>query len=989
MKKLLMVLGIVLIGVLGFVAGNYLLDGKVAFYDQEDGISSEDAQAAFDLLNSSLDQARFTYFEYLKTHEMKTGQENIEALLAQADSEAYLNYEDQSQFSFDVEKDGYYELYLQYEMKDTVMNNGTVALTIDGQLPFYEANFIDLPLLWQDKSKTFDLDSYGDEALPQQVVVGGVLNVPLYNNTYISADPLLFYLEAGNRVLTLTNQSSSPFKMIGVTAKAPRALLSYDEYKKAAGGNADVLDADYGTEKFTVNATDYIMKNSSYVRLMSLEDPSVTPFDPVDKKLNVISGLSWDDPGKNITYEMTVEESGWYKLGVHYMPHKDDYHVFRTLRIDGDIPFEEVKAYPFKDVNGDKLNYEILQDEEGKAYEFYLTQGSHTITFTADYEPISYDLRRIQLIIDHINQFALDIRKITGKEVDKNRTWKLTDYIPETESYLLAYDTLIKDIIEESGQYAPNGVASSTLSYLQKALAKLDLMLEDPDELPLYFEDLYSGSGSVNQMLGDTMETMKAQPLSLSEFTFFQGDLDKKANAGILASSAASIEKFVSSFTSDKYVVRNDEKMLNVWVNRPITHVDTLQKLVDSEFTAETGIEVKISVMPDANKLVLASAAGEAPDVAMGLLSYMPFDLAIRGAAYDLSSFDDFWTVADRFTPGAFVPYVLEDNVYALPETLEFFTTVYRKDIFQSLGFEVPNTWDEVTELLPELQRYGMNFYHPIAGGTSLKWFYQTSPFIYQKGGSLYSEDGLRSTIDETEAVEGLEYLSKLFTMYSLPEQEPLFYNAFRYGTEPIGIADFTTYMQIKNAAPELVGQWELAPYPGMIDSEGNLNRWIIANGRGSVIMKDSDKADEAWEFLKWWTSEEVQTTYSYTLQSIYGPEYLWLSGNLAAVENSPIDIQDKVVILEQIKWLRDVPRTPGQYMLERGVSDIWNTSVFDHVPTRIAIDKQVITINREIRRKMIEFGYLDEEGNVLVPYPVRDIEWIIEQIEEKGEANE
>jgi ABC-type glycerol-3-phosphate transport system substrate-binding protein len=410
--------------------------------------------------------------------------------------------------------------------------------------------------------------------------------------------------------------------------------------------------------------------------------------------------------------------------------------------------------------------------------------------------------------------------------------------------------------------------------------------------------------------------------------------------------------------------------------------------MVDSEFTPSTGIRVKISVMPDANKLILASAAGDAPDIAMGLLSYMPYDLAIRGAAYDLTEFNDFWTVAERFTPGAFVPYVLEDNVYALPETLEFFTTFYRKDIFDSLGLDVPDTWDDVTELLPELQRYGMNFYHPIAGGGSLKWFYQTSPFIYQMGGTIYSDNGLEATIDNENSVKGLEYLAKLFTMYSLPEQEPLFYNAFRYGKLPIGVADFTTYLQVKNAAPELVGKWEMAPYPAMEDAEGNINRWIIANGRGSIILEDTDKAEEAWEFLKWWTSTEVQTSYSYRLQSIYGPEFIWLSGNLEAVENSSIDIQDKEIILEQVQWLRDVPRTPGQYMLERGISDIWNRSVFDNEPTRVAIDRQIITINREIRRKMIEFGYIDEDGKILKEYTVRDIDWIISQIEANKGVN-
>lgn len=986
MKKIKWISGIIVISILIIVVGVAFSNSKGNTYVDNIDVEQQEVDAAFELLNTSLNQGRYTYFEYIEEAKIEYGSESyIASSLENTMTE--LNYEDEAKFSVSVKQAGYYNFYLTYDVNNSVMNNGTISLTINNETPFNEASLLDLPIKWQDISKEFELDSYGDEALPQQVVVDADITSPLYNNTYYTVEPLLFYLDQGENDISLVNRSSSPFTIKTLTVQQPKLIRSYDEYQAKVKSEVGIKSTDNAL--ITVNATEYTQKNSSYVRLSAYDSPTVTPFDAVDKKLNTIAGESWKDAGKDIEYEIQVDSDGFYKLALHYMPLKDDFSVFRTIRIDGEIPFAEMKAYPFKDVRNNKFSYETLSDKAGNYYEFYLTEGTHTISFTADYEPISKEIRTLQLIIDHINQFSLDIRKVTGKEVDKNRTWRITEYIPETESYLLAYDTLIKGVIDVSSVYAPNGTNSSSLSYLQKALVKLEIMLEDPDKLPLYFEDLYSGSGSVSQMLGDSMETLIEQPLSLNEFTFYEEELDKKSNAPWYEELVAGVTGFISSFTSDKYVVKNDVEMLNIWVNRPITHVDTLQKLVDAEFTKETGIQVKISVMPDATKLILASAAGESPDISMGLLSYMPFDLAIRGAAYDLTQFDDFWTIADRFTPGAFVPYVLEDNVYALPETLEFYTTIYRKDIFDSLGFEVPDTWDDVTELLPELQRYGMNFYHPIAGGSSLKWFYQTSPFIYQKGGTLYSEDGLESTIDETAAVEGLEYLSKLFTMYSLPEQEPLFYNAFRYGTLPIGIADFVTYMQIKNAAPELVGQWELAPYPGMEDENGDINRWIIANGRGSIIMEDTQKADEAWEFLKWWTSEDVQTTYSYTLQSIYGPEYLWLSSNLDAVANSPIDIQDKEVILEQIEWLRDVPRTPGQYMLERGISDIWNQSVFNNVPTRIAIDKQVITINREINRKMIEFGYLDENGEILVPYPVRDIEWISEQIEKGGAEDE
>jgi len=409
-----------------------------------------------------------------------------------------------------------------------------------------------------------------------------------------------------------------------------------------------------------------------------------------------------------------------------------------------------------------------------------------------------------------------------------------------------------------------------------------------------------------------------------------------------------------------------------------------MQKMVDSSFTDETGKQVKISVMPDPNKLILANSAGNTPDVALGLLSYMPFDLAIRGALYDLSQFDDYWEFANNFAPGALVPYIFDDGVYAIPETLEFNALVYRTDVFDSIpGLYVPDTWDDVIGLLPTLQRYDMNFYYPTSGGTALKWFYQTSPLIFQNGGTLYSNDGLTTTINSENSYKGLQLLGDLYTTYSLPQQVENFYNSFRYNKLPIGIIDFNTYMQLKNAAPELVGQWKIAPYPGIYNEEtDSVDRWYIGNGTGGIMFKNSDDVDGSWEFMKWWMSTQTQTEFAYTLQATYGPEFLWLSGNLNAVESSPLDNADKQIILEQVGWLRDVPRTPGQYMLERGLSNIWNTVTFDGTPVRVAIDRELIIINREIARKMVEFGYLDNEGNILKPYIIRDVDWIQEQMD-------
>ncbi len=504
-------------------------------------------------------------------------------------------------------------------------------------------------------------------------------------------------------------------------------------------------------------------------------------------------------------------------------------------------------------------------------------------------------------------------------------------------------------------------------------------MLEKPDELPLYLDDLYSATGSVTEMLGNTLSSLNSQPLS---FAFYNGKQPIIKEASFINQTSSAILSFINSFTSKKYIAKKDPKVLNVWVNRSILYVDTMQKLVDQTFTPQTGIKVKISVMPDVNKLILANATNQAPDVALGLPSYMPYDFAIRGAAYQLSSFPDFWKVVGNMPAGSMVPYVLNEQIYAIPETLDFHALIYRKDIFSKVNLTVPDTWQDVIDMLPELQRYGMNFYHLTAGGTALKWYYQTSPFIYQFGGQLYAQDGYSSDIDSPEDVAGLKFMTDLFIKYAIPEQVASFYNGFRFGSLPVGIADFSTYLQIKNAASELTGLWALAPYPGMKNEQGDVIRWDIVNGTSGIIFKSTEYPDQSWDFMKWWTSTPTQTSFAYALQSTYGPEYVWLSSNLDAVKNAPIDAADKQVILEQFKWINDVPRLPGGYMLERSLSDIWNATVLSGKPIRVAIDMQKITVDREIKRKMIEFGYLNADGSVAKPYVIRGVDWIQAQID-------
>jgi hypothetical protein len=48
-----------------------------------------------------------------------------------------------------------------------------------------------------------------------------------------------------------------------------------------------------------------------------------------------------------------------------------------------------------------------------------------------------------------------------------------------------------------------------------------------------------------------------------------------------------------------------------------------------------------------------------------------------------------------------------------------------------------------------------------------------------------------------------------------------------------------------------------------------------------------------------------------------------------------------------------------------------WNRVVFDGINVRTAIEDATVTINKEITRKMKEFGYLDKNGNHIKTYKI------------------
>ena len=76
--------------------------------------------------------------------------------------------------------------------------------------------------------------------------------------------------------------------------------------------------------------------------------------------------------------------------------------------------------------------------------------------------------------------------------------------------------------------------------------------------------------------------------------------------------------------------------------------------------------------------------------------------------------------------------------------------------------------------------------------------------------------------------------------------------------------------------------------------------------------------------------------------------------------------------------WIYETPRNPGAYMVERELSNAINAVALDGENLRSALDEAIKRIDRELERKLEEFGRL-KNGELTQPFIVPDIETVKE----------
>ncbi len=837
-----------------------------------------------------------------------------------------------------------------------------------------------LPFLWADATDDYSSDRNGSEYNPEQVNADGIICDYIYD--YRDADKTRILFEGGS---ISVSPVSLGIIVSGIFLVRPAVLPDYSDYIK--NGTA-------GTDFIIIEAEKYALKSDSFIRGDSESNPALEPHSPYKNLINHISQGSWKTAGQKIIWEFDVKNAGYYKLGFRYRQDANvNKRVFREIEIDGQVPFAQLSEAAFEYSGNSEYANCTLSDNDDEFY-IYLGAGRHTVSMRAVNGEYSSVYNEIGQLMDEISELGISLKKLTAGSDDDNRTWDMDAYMPDAVSKIKGFADRIDDIYDklyEIGGCEP--VYAANLLYASETLRSLT---EEPSHIPNRTELINSGDSSANKYLGTVMECLTSSALGLDRI-YIYGDnrLLPSASNSFFTRAADTVKSFVYSFIADgssDYSVsaaQSDDE-LKVWINRSIQYVQVLQRLVDSKYNRVNGTNIQLSVMPSEQKLILSNATGTNPDVVLGVASTTPFNLAIRNAAKNLLEYEDFLPFYnEQYNLEALIPMVCGDGVYGACETYDFQVLFYRKDILESLSLDVPDTWNDVKRMMPTLLRNSMNFFIPLSGSGGYKSYNMTTPFIYQNGGTVYSNDGVSTAIDTMMSANGFWDMTELYEIYSLDTVVASFYNSFRYGEIPIGISNFSMYIQLLIAAPELAQQWGIALTPGTVAEDGTVIRTQMADVNACMIFDNTKQPQQAWKFLKWWLSEETQTEYALTLQTTYGSEYRWNTANIKTFEQLPYDEEDKKVILEQLQSQMENIGHPANYMVEREISNIWNNTVIGSEDLIESIDESVVLINREIERKLNEFGYIDENGVIVKDYATNAYEFLTNQLEQQGEQVE
>ena len=895
--------------------------------------------------------------------------------------EVYTNYEGtdkalftdtDSSVSFHVQvpQTGYYNLYMEYLIPESRGVAAERGVRINGEFPFEDAQNITFTRIWTDGGEV-KTDNQGNQIRPTQIEVYDWQSSCFEDDMGYITEPYRFYLEKGDNEITLEAENEP--MIIRKFMVAPVSVIqSYEEYVAKYPDISDqAMTAGYIQMIQGEDST--LRSESSLYAKYDRSSPTTYPNSVTNTVLNYVGGDTWRSSGQWIEWEFEVPEDGYYHIMIKGRQNYSRGSVSsRTVYIDGEIPFSEMKEISYAYSND--WECKNLADEDGVPYNFYLTKGTHTIRLEATLGGVGPILEELEDSTYRVNQIYRKILVYTGANPDRYRDYYIEANYPEVmEAMELESKRLFKivdDTVSYSGQKADNIAAAQTVAQ------QMERFCEKPNKITLEFttfKDNITALGTASLNMSETKLDIDYLVVSGTGVT------PKKDQANIFTKLWHETKSFFASFfvdynsVGDVYDESADDEVVKVWILTGRDQGTILKSMVDDTFTPESGVKVNVEIV-DPTALLNAVLAGRGPNVVLSVGADQPVNYALRGAAEDITQFNDWEEVLSHYTPSSYEQYGLDGHIYAIPETQTFNVMFYRKDVLEEMGLEVPDTWQELIEMLPTIQGNNLSVGIPTAAGSSSTTTATTAvasnvpdlslyfTLLYQYGGDMYNEMGTKTTVDDEAGIRAFDDYVRYFNDYGLPTIYD-FVSRFRSGEMPIGISAYSTYNTLMVSAPEIRGLWDFTLIPGTEytnpDGTTYIDRSDFITGSATMMIATEDESlkQKSWEFMKWWAKPDTQVRFGREIEALLGSSARYATANKDAFEQLSWSSDDIKVLSEQWDQTVGIREVPGGYYTGRHITNAIRKVINDKDDTRETIIDYSIKINEEIEKKRNEFG--------------------------------
>ncbi|MGI6781328.1 MAG: extracellular solute-binding protein [Acholeplasmataceae bacterium] len=849
-------------------------------------------------------------------------------------------------FEVDVSHPGLYNISILYYTvtgRDASINKG---IKINDEYQYLEAERINFNRFWEDEFKVSEKRVKGiDDLRPSQI------EKHLWATSLIEDDigyydiPYYFHFKQGINKITLVSHRE-PIVIGEIKLHQHKSIPSYEEYLESKN-NIPVIDDDFYV---TIQAEEAYLKSAP--TLNPTAEFSTYKYQPYEKyinKYNAIGGYNWRIPGEEISWQVEVPREGMYLINFKIMQNfSRGKNSTRIFKVNGQVPFKEANDIEFK-YKSDLQNITLSNNDEN--YLIHLNKGVNTISMTTTIGVYGEIVNKVNIEIKKLRTLYREIVMRTGLNPDPLQDYMLHDNIDFLEERLIDTKDRLKEIREEI--IAISKGRSELISPFDRTIFRLEKFIKDEKNIQKGLHELEQNVSSLASWVMNVSE----QPLIIDSITIMGSNhklervtinfFEKIWHEIILFFGSF---KNIGDFGSSKEV---DGPTIEVWVGTGRDQTTILRQLIDESFVTQNNINVKLK-MVNMGILLSATLSGNGPDVAIGVDQKTPVNWGIRGAIKDLSEFDDFNEVKAWFSESAVIPLTFENKTYALPSTEDFLIMFYRKDIIKEIGInKVPETWGEVVDISPVLQKRHLDFYIPVVQGTLNETLYA---MIKQKGGELYKDNYREIAMLEPENIDAFLTYTKFFSNYGFV-LDANFLNRFRSGEMPIGLSYFTLYNSLAVFAPEIQGQWSYALIPGTKNENGNIDHSTASAVSSSVIMNHTKEAKASWEFLKWFHSAEIQLAYARGIESILGAAARYPTANLEAFSKLSWPAADFAILNEQRDYAKAIPSVPGDYIVGRHIDNAFRLVLNENILPQDSIYQYTLVINEEIQRKRKELG--------------------------------